>query len=157
MMKFFHSVTSKEEAKKLYRKLAKENHPDIGGDTETMKVINNEYDEVIERLSRGEKVSEGFNQQEANEQYRNIIDSLLKYDDLNIEIIGTWIWVTGNTYPVRKILGKDGLGFKWSENKKAWYWHEGEYHKMHKKSFSMDEIKQMHDVKTIRKSKSALA
>ena len=36
---------SEEEAKKAYKKFAKDNHPDKGGDTEEMKNINHEYDD----------------------------------------------------------------------------------------------------------------
>jgi len=36
-----------EELKKMYRELAMKHHPDIGGDTETMKIINNEYDSLF--------------------------------------------------------------------------------------------------------------
>jgi hypothetical protein len=42
-MKYFTSKTL-DELKAEYRRLAKENHPDLGGDTETMKEINAEFD-----------------------------------------------------------------------------------------------------------------
>ncbi|MDR2597279.1 MAG: hypothetical protein LBC76_08180 [Treponema sp.] len=42
-MKYFNSKTL-DELKAEYRRLAKENHPDLGGDTETMKEINAEFD-----------------------------------------------------------------------------------------------------------------
>ena len=40
MLKYFKDCNSKEECKKLYKKLAFMYHPDRGGDTETMKAIN---------------------------------------------------------------------------------------------------------------------
>lgn len=43
-MKYFNKVKSVEELKTMYKKLAKENHPDMGGDVEVMKAINNEFD-----------------------------------------------------------------------------------------------------------------
>jgi len=42
-MKYFNSKTI-DELKTEYRRLAKENHPDHGGDTEVMKEINAEFD-----------------------------------------------------------------------------------------------------------------
>lgn len=142
-MIFFQSVTTIEEAKQLYRKLAKQYHPDCGGDTETMVTINNEYEAVMKRLEAGK---------EATTAFKSIIDALVKFDGIDIEIIGTWIWVSGNTYPIRAELGKDGLGFKYSKNKTAWYWHEEEYSAHHKKSFSLDEIRMMHESKTVKSS-----
>lgn len=46
-MKYFTNCKTVEEAKKLYRRLAMENHPDRGGDLDTMKAINAEYDEFF--------------------------------------------------------------------------------------------------------------
>ena len=43
-MKYFTNVSSFDELKKQYRRLAMQYHPDRGGDVETMKEINNEYD-----------------------------------------------------------------------------------------------------------------
>lgn len=45
-MKYFASCRTLDELKKEYRRLAMLNHPDRGGDEETMKAINNEYDAV---------------------------------------------------------------------------------------------------------------
>lgn len=46
-MKYFTNCKTIEEAKKLYRRLAMENHPDRGGDLDTMKAVNAEYDEFF--------------------------------------------------------------------------------------------------------------
>lgn len=43
-MIYFNTITSYEDLKKQFRTLATANHPDIGGNVETMKAINNEYD-----------------------------------------------------------------------------------------------------------------
>lgn len=47
MKKYFASVTSYEDLKKQYRELLKANHPDNGGDLETMKEINIQYDALF--------------------------------------------------------------------------------------------------------------
>lgn len=46
-MKYFSNCRTLDELKKEYRRLAMLNHPDRGGDDETMKAINNEYDAVF--------------------------------------------------------------------------------------------------------------
>ncbi|MGR9635292.1 hypothetical protein ACU82A_30375 [Bacillus cereus] len=48
---------------------------------------------MFERLNKGTEKADTF---------QNIIDSISKYDDIEIEIIGVWIWITGNTYPIKK-------------------------------------------------------
>ena len=48
MLKYFKECKSVEECKRLYIKLAFKYHPDRGGDTETMKAINNEFDYIMQ-------------------------------------------------------------------------------------------------------------
>ena len=43
---------SQDEIKKIYRKLAKENHPDKGGDEETFKKISLAYDTIGDEEKR---------------------------------------------------------------------------------------------------------
>lgn len=41
---YFANIHSFDELKKRFRDLARQNHPDVGGDPEVMKAINSEYD-----------------------------------------------------------------------------------------------------------------
>ena len=54
-MKYFESCKSKEDAKKLYKKLAFQYHPDRGGDGEIMKVINGEFDDFMKNFKEEKK------------------------------------------------------------------------------------------------------
>ncbi len=47
MSKYFKAVKSYEDLKNQYKKLLKANHPDNGGNVETMKEINVEYDALF--------------------------------------------------------------------------------------------------------------
>lgn len=47
MAKYFKNVKSYEDLKKQFKNLLKANHPDNGGDVETMKEINCEYDALF--------------------------------------------------------------------------------------------------------------
>ena len=51
-MKYFTKCTTLEELKAEYRRLAMLHHPDRGGDTEIMKEINREHDEIFEILKK---------------------------------------------------------------------------------------------------------
>lgn len=52
-LKWFKGVTTLEELNKLYLKLARQHHPDIGGNENTMKEINVERDELRQFLKDG--------------------------------------------------------------------------------------------------------
>ena len=51
-MKYFTNIRTLDELKAAYRRLAMQYHPDMGGDTEAMKAINAEHDELFEQLKR---------------------------------------------------------------------------------------------------------
>ena len=48
-MKYFYACETQDEAKKLYRQLAMQHHPDKGGSTQVMQEINIEYAEYLQR------------------------------------------------------------------------------------------------------------
>jgi hypothetical protein len=141
-----------EELKAAYRKLAMKHHPDRGGDTATMQAINDEYDTLWGRLKDVHKNQAGETYttatSETPEQYRETIDALLrlKMEGVEIEIIGSFVWVSGGTKPYKD--GIKALGFRWSQNKTAWYLPPEGYKKLGKKQYDMDEIRAMYgDVK----------
>ena len=49
-MKYFTNIKTLDDLKKEYRRLVMLNHPDRGGDLETMKIINLEYEQKHEEL-----------------------------------------------------------------------------------------------------------
>ena len=143
-MKYFTNINSLDELKKAYRRLAMKHHPDCGGSDEIMKQINAEHDALFETLkaSHNKTADEYHQTTETAEEFRDIITALLKLDGLEIELCGSWLWVTGNTKEHKDNLKE--LGFKYSANKQAWYYHEGEYHKRGKSKKSMQDIRNMY-------------
>lgn len=125
-MKYFTNIKTLDELKAAYRRLAMQYHPDRGGDTETMKAINNEHDELFEQLKRqhNAKADENHQTTETPEEFRDIIEQLLKLDGLTVELCGSWLWIGGNTREHKDAL--KAAGCRWSNNKKLWYWRHAE-------------------------------
>ena len=121
-MKFFNDCKTIEEVKSLYKKLAMENHPDRGGDTAIMQAINTEYAFACAKLAKGAGLSdeEADTEIRLSEEYRQVIEKIINLPGIVIEIVGNWIWVTGNTRPVKDTL-KDA-GFHFASKKIAWYY-----------------------------------
>ena len=142
-MKWFESPQTLEELKKQYKKLAMKYHPDLGGNAEAMKEINNEYEKLFLNLKDVHKKANGeFYSSENSEtafEFMDIIEKLIHMDGIVIEICGSWIWITGETKPHKDSL--KALAFRWSNSKKAWYYHKGEYHKKSSKKMSLDDIR----------------
>jgi hypothetical protein len=124
---YFKECKTLEDVKKAFRILAKLYHPDMKtGDTEKFKAINNEYEEAFEYFKNDyNNKAENKNKQnkETPEEFREIINVLIRLEGLEIEICGTWLWLSGNTYKYRDVI--KSLKFKWSNSKKEWYFYNG--------------------------------
>ena len=144
-MKYFTNCKTAEELKKEYRRLAKELHPDLGGDTEEFKVMQNEFEKMWERLKNVHKNSEGETytkeSTETAEEFIHIIEVLTPLKDILVEICGSWVWVSGNTKEHKEILKE--LKFKYAHKKQAWYYHTEPYKKKGKRELTLDEIRDM--------------
>ena len=118
-MKYFIGCTA-ENIKKRYKELALKFHPDCGGDTEIMKAINAEFDE-LNRLFARSSSTETPQHDSATEgaEFKEIISKIISIN-ADIEVIGCWIWVF-NAYPYKDLL--KSVGFKWASKKRAWTWH----------------------------------
>jgi hypothetical protein len=149
-MKYFSSCKTVEEVKSLYKRLAMEHHPDRGGDTATMQAINNEYAFACAYVLR----TNGFTDSEADElirlleEYRRVVEKIINLSGIVIEVVGHWIWVTGNTYPVRKELKSAGLFF--ASKKLAWYYRSDAFKTKGGKK-TLDEIRNKYGSEEIRK------
>lgn len=159
-MKWFKNINTLDELRTMYRKLAMLNHPDKGGSTADMQEINDEYDRLSQTLinsnttfTAGRKSWEHF----VSSEIREKLNEIIFLEEVTIEIIGSWIWITGNTKPVKEYL--KAHGFRFSPNKLAWYWQYGDNRKMNGKQFTMEEIRAMwgsEEVETV-KMKTQLA
>ncbi len=153
-MKWFNNPGTLEELKRQYKKLALKHHPDVGGKDADMKEINAEYDSLFVRLKNVHQTAEGKTYTakeettETPEEFREIIEKLIRLDGVKIELCGSWLWITGNTINHRETL--KALKFRWSKSKFAWYYHRDEYSKTSKRNFTLDEIRSLYGSETIR-------
>ena len=118
-------------------------HPDRGGDLEQMKALNNEYDRLFEILKNGyneQAKTQGTHEtHEMPEQYRNIILNIMELEGIEIELVGSWIWISGNTKDHKDTLKSNGC--LWASKKLMWYWRPEEYKTYSKKTKDMNDIR----------------
>lgn len=140
-MNYFKTCSTIEEVKKLYKNLAKENHPDVGGSVEVMQIINNEYHKICVLIAKGGGLTDSEAEAEilASQLYKEAIEKISHLNNIVIELVGAWIWVTGETKQYKEILKE--AKFMFASKKIAWYFRTAEHKVRSNKNYSLDEIK----------------
>ena len=153
-MKWFNGCRTLEEVKAQYKKLAKQYHPDLGGDTLTMQEINKEYAFATAKAVKGANLSdeEAENEILSSEAYRAAIEQIIHLEGIVIELVGYWLWVTGNTFPVRLTL--KAAGFLFASKKLAWYFRTAEYKVSKGSGKSLEEIRSKYGSEVLQKKQT---
>ena len=144
MFKWFRDCKTAEEGKQLYRELAKKFHPDNGGSGIELKEIISEFKiwwlrfKDIHANSDGKTYKSERETTETAEEFIEIIENLSSIPGISVELCGSWLWITGNTYSYREQLKL--FGCRWSKGHKKWYWTKDEYRRQ-KGHNSMAEIR----------------
>lgn len=126
---FFEGIKIVADIKKLYHKLAMIHHPDRGGSTTTMQELNRQYAEALRKAdgqtTAGEDKREHtyhYNEQ-AEQAIITFIDQLIQSGILSLGceayLIGTWVWIMGDTRPNKETL--KALHCRWHSKRECWY------------------------------------
>lgn len=123
----FENITSLDELRKAYRAAAMKAHPDHGGSTEAMQAVNAAYEKRFEALKHEHNARAAADPtgktrpiNETPEQFRAVLEALLKIEGIIIELCGSWIWVSGDTRTHKDEI--KAAGCFWAKQKKMWYW-----------------------------------
>ena len=110
-MTYFRNVNDLQELRKQYKELLKIHHPDNGGSVADMQEINAEYDRLFKVLknkheskqTKTDETKTDFNSNywnyEEDKAIREMLQKIIHFTDITIEICGTFIWISGNSYP----------------------------------------------------------
>lgn len=159
-MKYFEECRTAEDLKKAFHKAAAKLHPDNGGDAAEFKTMKAEYEKAWSILkdvhinAAGETYRKETD--ETPERFTGIIEKIIHMSGVKIEIIGAWIWLSGNTMTYKDEI--KAAGFWWSKSKKAWYFNGETVHKKRRGHYSMNGLRQRYgsvEVETVEQKKLA--
>lgn len=158
MKTYFSDCRNIDDVKEAYRKYAKALHPDNGGDAEEFKKMQaaytaayNRYKGVHRKKAAGntentkkaaEDTHSDYTDDFSAEAFASIIDKIIGLDGIDIEIVGSWIWLSGNTYPYKDII--KAAGFFWSSKHKKWYYSGDKKKSKRHSKLSFDEVRALH-------------
>jgi hypothetical protein len=100
---YFAGLSTPEEIKRAYRDLARQHHPDLGGDLETMKAINAAYHAALS--GQNGKTSDGRTYKynaKSEQEIMDVIAELLKLPNLEDQL--------------------KAQQCRWHSGRSCWYW-----------------------------------
>ena len=140
METYFENCMSLNELKQRYLKIALEYHPAKGQDPIQLFMARMQY----QQLNRDPVYCFNEQSQDVQDDFLNfpdVVDKLIGWR-LTVEMIGSWLWVTGNTYPRRESLKE--MGFTYEEFKRAWYHRPASYWSSNSKPLPMEKIRALY-------------
>lgn len=148
-MSYFENCKNIDEAKKQYKILAKQMHPDQGGDDELFKELQKQYENFLKfTANRAFSESKKYDYDSDDVGFlAKILREIIDFD-IDIEIIGTWIYCK-NSYDYRDIL--KSKGFWYSGKHKAWIF-SGEAKRKIRTKLSVEEVKNKYGCEQIKSS-----
>ena len=151
---YFTACKTLEDVKKHYKNIAMIYHPDRGGDTARMQEINAEYAQILKNPFFSVS-SKSEQEQEDLLKYPEIINQVIGLSGVVIEIIGDWIWLSGNTYPFRLLLKE--IGFFFAPKKVMWYFRPPDYKSTNKSPKTIDYIRTKYGSDVIENNKNSFS
>ena len=154
-MNYFKDAIEVADIKYVYRQLAMKYHPDRpDGSTEIMQIINEQYQQALKHAngqrscnSDGREFTYHYNA-DIESSVVEMLDVLLsiKMPNVDINLIGCWLWLTGNTRLFKEDL--KAIGCRWHAKRQAWYWHDPKYRSSFRSRDSLSELAMKYGVKT---------
>ncbi|MDV6376505.1 molecular chaperone DnaJ [Deinococcus arenicola] len=126
-MNHFQEINDISDLKTAYRNLCKLFHPDKGGSTAQMQEINNQYTAAMARILSGKPDSDygedkwyKTRQEEVDVETKvqEAIEKIAHLEGIDIEIIGAWVWVSGDTKPHKDTL--KAADYWWMHKREKW-------------------------------------
>ena len=143
----FNHCKTPAETKQYYKKQAFKLHPDKGGSHDAFVEMQSHYLNRLKQLDGQE--STGFDNKTHKYYYNENVETELmekitellnlKTNDLEIELCGTWLWISGNTKAYKDKL--KALSLKWHSRRVKWYFHTKTNRKRRMSKMSFDQIR----------------
>ena len=124
-----------EIVKLAFRLACKKYHPDINpaAGEDMMKLINAAYEVLKDYIGDIQEQENNY-----SELLNNALSAIADLS-LDVEVCGAWVWITGDTKTHKEAL--KAAGFKWANQKKAWYYRPAGYKSRNRSGFSLDDIR----------------
>lgn len=118
--------------------------------TKSMKEINNLWEKYFDEVKTWNKTKDGKKYEKSTTEevgdFVLAITTLKSVENINLKMIGSWLWVTGDTKPVKDTLKE--VGCRYAPNKQAWYIAPSGA-KRSKKHYTLEQIEEMYGAEEV--------
>jgi len=140
MYDFFNGCLSLNEVKQRYLTYACRFHPVKGQDPIQLFMTRMEYHQIPrDPVYAFQQCSPDIQADYLN--FPDVVDKLIGWQ-LEVEMIGSWLWVYGNTYRHREALNQ--MCFIYEKIKQAWYYRPASYRSFNSNPLSWEKIRALH-------------
>lgn len=124
----FKTITNAKQVKRLYFQLAQKHHPDKGGDDASFRALNDAYLARLAQLDgqyyAGKDAGDLKFTFDKDEEEK-IIAKIQEFFELapqyiTLDLVGSWLWANNTTKADAEFM--KSLKFRWSNDKKMWYY-----------------------------------
>lgn len=132
----FYGCTSAAEVQLRFDELSKV----FNGQDEMLNTIKAEYSTLMSVLNESKPVEAV---KEETPTLSDIIKNLqekVNPEGLRLEIVGRWLWLSGATFAIKEALKE--LGFRYSPDKKSWYWRSEDDRSSNEKPIPLEMIRE---------------
>jgi len=118
---YFTKTNNMEQLRTQYKNLCLKLHPDKGGEHEQFCAMFDEYQKILKNLAWADIQAGGKTEfsYEGETALSKALREVMVLKGIDIELCGSWIWVSGETFPVKDKLRE--MGYFYSRSKKKWY------------------------------------
>lgn len=154
-------IDSFEQIKQAYKRMIQKYHPDRNAaGLHIAQAINAAYLFLKELNKEGKldsyftRMAEEFqeNKKQGNPGIAEVlsvaINKIIHIPGITIEVCGIWVWVSGDTKPIKDQLKQ--AGFLWHSKKGMWYFRPEESKYRRSKGFDMETIRMRYGSTTLR-------
>ena len=132
----FFGCTSTGEVQLRFDELSKV----FNGQDEMLKTIKAEYSTLMSVLSDSNPVEAVKEEATTLAEIIKNLQEKVNPEGLKLEIVGKWLWLSGATFAVKEALKE--LGFRYSPDKKSWYWRSDEDRSTNEKPIPLEMIRE---------------
>ena len=113
---------------------------------EILQILKTEYSTLMNVLGESKPTEIVKEKTSLSEKIKELQEKV-KQEGLRLEIVGQWLWLSGATFAVKDVL--KALDFRYSPDKKSWYWRSDENRSSNEKPIPLELIREKYGTNVV--------